>query len=103
TIRAPQFKGGGVAFPPTARSFEVKVNRKAMRTAFRSALGAHAQAGTLALLDASGFEAPSTKQAVGLIEAWGKPKPLVLVVANGEDNVAKSFRNLERVAVATPD
>src|SRR5215468_11201143 len=38
TIRAPQFKGGGVAFPPTPRSFELKVNRKAARAAMRSAL-----------------------------------------------------------------
>ena len=37
TIRAPQFTGGGVAFPPSMRSFEVKVNRKARRAALRGA------------------------------------------------------------------
>ncbi|MGH3021944.1 MAG: 50S ribosomal protein L4, partial [Gaiellaceae bacterium] len=37
TIRAPQFTGGGVAFPPTSRSYDVKVNRKVRRAALRSA------------------------------------------------------------------
>ena len=49
TIRAPQFAGGGVAFAPSPRSFELKVNRKALRSALRSALSDHAQAGTLGL------------------------------------------------------
>src|SRR5438874_4217797 len=64
TIRAPQFTGGGVAFPPSPRSFDVKVNKKALRAALRSALSDHAQAGTLGLVDASTFDAPSTKEAV---------------------------------------
>ena len=47
TIRAPQFTGGGVAFPPGMRSFDVKVNRKARRAALRGALSHHAANGTL--------------------------------------------------------
>src|SRR5437763_2073440 len=42
TIRAPQFTGGGVAFAPTMRSFDVKVNRKARKAALRIALRDHA-------------------------------------------------------------
>ena len=52
TIRAPQFTGGGVAFPPGMRSFDVKVNRKARRAALHGALSHHAANGTLAVLDA---------------------------------------------------
>ena len=63
TIRAPQFTGGGVAFPPTPRDFTVKVNKKALKAALRSALSDHAQAGTIALLDPTPFDAPSTKGA----------------------------------------
>jgi large subunit ribosomal protein L4 len=102
TIRAPHFTGGGVAFPPTMRSFEVKVNKKAARSAMRSALSAHAAADSIALLDAAGFDVPSTKRAVAFAEAWGKEFPLVVVVTKDEANVAKSFRNVERVAVTTP-
>jgi len=102
TIRAPQWRGGGVAFPPTMRDFSIKVNRKERRAAFRGALASHVREGTLAVLDASGFEAPSTKRAAALLEAWGKPAPLVLVVCDDEEAVAKSFRNLPRVAVTVP-
>ena len=102
TIRAPQFTGGGVAFPPMPRSFDVKVNKKAMKAALRSALSDHAQAGTLGLVDASTFEAPSTKGAVALLENWGKRTPTVIVVADGEESLAKSFRNLQRVLVTLP-
>ena len=67
TTRAPQWKGGGVAFPPNDRNFEVKINKKAQRAALRSALSDHAQAGTIGVLDPSSFDAPSTKGAVALL------------------------------------
>src|SRR5207253_6068037 len=64
TIRAPQFTGGGVAFPPVPRDFSVKANKKAMRAALRAALSDHAQAETPGLVAGHSFEKPSTKQAV---------------------------------------
>jgi large subunit ribosomal protein L4 len=99
TTRAPQFTGGGVAFPPTMRSFDLKVNRKVQRAALRAALAAHVQDETFALLDGSAFDGPSTKRAAELLAAWGKDAPLILVVGDDEDTVAKSFRNLANVAV----
>ena len=102
TIRAAQFTGGGVVFAPTMRSFDVKVNRKARRSALRSALSQHAGNGTLGLIDGSGFEAPSTKQAKGLVESWGKDAPLVLVATAEEETLIKSFRNLPRTLVTVP-
>jgi large subunit ribosomal protein L4 len=101
TTRAPHWTGGGVAFPPTTRDFAVKVNRKARRSALRGVLTQHASGGTFGLLDGSGFSEPSTRKAVELLHAWGKELPLV-VVTNDEENVAKSFRNLEKVVVLTP-
>ena len=102
TIRAPQFTGGGVAFPPTARSFDVKVNRKAYRSALRGALSAHASEDTLGIVDAAGFDAPSTKKAAGFLEAWGKEPPVLVVANEDETNLVKSFRNLDRVVVVPP-
>ena len=102
TTRAPQWTGGGMAFPPGMRSFEVKVNRKVRRAAFRSALSDHAQAGTLAVLDASSFDTPSTKQALALLDGWEKDRPTVVVASEDEDALVKSFRNLERVLVTIP-
>jgi large subunit ribosomal protein L4 len=102
TIRAAQFEGGGHAFAKTPRSFVQKVNRKVQRQALRSALAAHANAGTLALVDAAGFDAPSTKAAAAIVETWGARTPLVVVALVEELNFAKSFRNLDRVAVIAP-
>ena len=102
TIRAPQFAGGGVAFPPTPRDFSLKVNRKAARAALRAALSDHAQAGTLGLVAAGSFEAPSTREAAELLEAWGQQTPTLVVVGEDEETLIKSFRNLSGVLVTVP-
>lgn len=102
TIRAAQFTGGGVVFPPTPRDFSVKVNKKALRAALRAALSDHAQAGTLGLVSGESFEKPSTKQAVELLAKWGQQTPTLLVVAEDEEMLIKSFRNLEKVLVTVP-
>jgi large subunit ribosomal protein L4 len=102
TTRAPQWKGGGVAFPPNNRNFEVKINKKAQRAALRSALSDHAQAGTLGFLDAATFDAPSTKKAKELLGEWGKSLPLLVVVNEDEQSLFKSFRNLDKVLVTVP-
>ena len=102
TIRAPQFTGGGMAFPPGMRSFEVKVNREARRAALKGALSHHAANGTLTVLDASGFGAPSTRQAKELLAGWGQDTPVLVVAHEDEEAVVKSFRNLQRVLVTVP-
>ena len=94
TIRAPQFKGGGVVFGPTPRSHAVKVNRKAARKARAIGLSQHARAGSLAVFDASTFAAPRTKDALALIADWRKERPLVVCVSLGEADAALSFRNI---------
>ena len=101
TTRAPHWTGGGVAFAPGMRSFEVKVNRKARRSALRGVLSHHATNGTLAILDGSGFDAPSTKQAAELLSGFGE-RPTLVVVAEEEELLVKSFRNLEKVLVVAP-
>ncbi len=102
TSRAPHWTGGGVAFAPGMRSFEVKVNRKARRSALKGVLSHHAANGTLAILDGSGFDAPSTKKAAELLAGWGE-LPTLVVVHEDEELVVKSFRNLEKVLVVAPD
>ena len=102
TIRAVQFAGGGVAFPPTPRSFGGKVNRKARASALRSALSAHASRGSIGVLDADAFETPSTKAAAAVLDGWTEERPVLVVCTEDEVGLAKSFRNLARVAVTIP-
>jgi large subunit ribosomal protein L4 len=98
SIRAPHFAGGGVVFGPTPRSYTVKVNRKARRAALRCALSIHADRSSIFGIDASAFDAPSTKQAAELID--DRRGGSVLIVLTGEQVPAfKSFRNIPGVSV----
>jgi large subunit ribosomal protein L4 len=101
TTRGVQWRGGSVAFEPRTK-FEVKVNRKERKAALRAALSDHAQAGSLAIVDGSTFDEPSTREAVALLEAWGAERPLLVVATEEEEALVKSFRNLDRVAVTVP-
>ena len=99
SVRAPQWTGGGIAFGPSPRSYTFKVNRKERRAALRSALSLHAQRGSLAVLDASAFSEPKTRQARELLEGWGQERPTLVVLGAEESHAALSFRNLQGVAV----
>ena len=102
TIRPPQFAGGGHAFAKVPRTFVQKVNRKAAKAALRSAFASHASAKTIAVVSADQFDTPSTKAAKALLEGWGKQTPTVVIALQEEENIEKSFRNLDRVVVIAP-
>jgi len=99
-LSSPTRFGGGVAFGPKPRRYTVKVNRKARRRALRSALSVHASRESVALLDATAFESPSTKTAAEALEKWGAKRSTLVVLAPEEGGAAKSFRNIARVEVA---
>jgi len=102
-LSTPSRIGGGIAFGPKPRGFTVKVNRKARRRALRSALSLHAERGTLAVLDPSNFDRPSTKSAAEALSSFGEGRALVVLAREGEDNCVKSFRNIRGVSVLPAD
>jgi large subunit ribosomal protein L4 len=102
TTRAAQWTGGGLAFPPQPRSYDLKVNRKARKGALRSALSYHAGRGTVAVLEENAFPEPSTKTAAAFLSAWGHEPPLLVIAQPQEHGLAKSFRNLARTVVVEP-
>ena len=99
SLGVPNRFGGGVAFGPKPRRYTVKVNRKARRRAMRSALSVHAERGSIAVLNASDFETPSTKTAAQVLAKWGARSPLLVIVTAEEVGAMKSFRNLRRTQV----
>ncbi len=99
-LSSPTRYGGGTAFGPKPRHYTVKVNRKARRKALRSALSVHAERDSVALLDAAGFDTPSTKTAAEALDKWGARRSTLIVLAPDEGGAAKSFRNIPRVEVA---
>jgi large subunit ribosomal protein L4 len=100
SLGVPNRFGGGVAFGPKPRKYTVKVNRKARRRAMRSALSVHAERGSVAVLDPSAYETPSTKAAAQALEEWGAKRPTLVVLIGEEIGALKSFRNIDRVTVA---
>jgi large subunit ribosomal protein L4 len=91
--------GGGVTFGPKPRHYTVKVNRKARRRALRSALSVHAERGSVAILDATSFDTPSTKSAAEALTKWGARNPVLIIVTAEETGAMKSFRNIPRTTV----
>ena len=102
-LSTPNRKGGGVAFGPKPRAYTVKVNRKARRRALRAVLSVHAERGSIAALDPSKFDAPSTKTAAEAIAGFDGDGSVLLVLTDGEETAVKSFRNLRDVSVMHAD
>jgi large subunit ribosomal protein L4 len=99
--RSPIWTGGGVVFGPHPRSYGGKINRKVQLQAWRSALKAHVERGSLAVVDAA-WENPSTKAAADFLAKAPEglhARPLLVVVEALDSNLAKSFRNLRDVYV----
>jgi large subunit ribosomal protein L4 len=102
TSRSPIWTGGGTVFGPSPRSYVLKVNRKARKSALRSALSVHAERGTIHVVDVAGFDAPSTSKAADLLSAHRGGSVLV-VIGDGQVDTLKSFRNLARTNVLHVD
>jgi large subunit ribosomal protein L4 len=99
SIRAPHWVGGGVAFGPKPRSYKQRTPKKMIRQALLCALSDRASLGRVALVNEWPFDLPRTKQAVGILKAFGLTGR-VLVVVGPDDVVAeRSFGNLPRVQI----
>ena len=98
-LSVPHRRGGGAAFGPKPRSHTFKVNRKARRRALRSALSVHAARDSIAAIDASAYETPSTATAAAALEKWDSRRPTLVLCDAEETGVAKSFRNIPGVRV----
>ena len=97
SIRAPQWRGGGVALGPKPRSYRQRTPKKMIRGALASALSDRAADGRVVVVSSWGFTAPSTKAAKAALSALGVSGPTLVVLPPGEEIVRKSFRNLPEV------
>jgi large subunit ribosomal protein L4 len=101
SIRAAQWKGGGVAFGPTPRSYAFRVPNKVVKLAMRSVLSAKHADGQLYVIEGFDFDGPSTKKAAAALAALGIDRRVTVVVGNEDWDAIKSFRNLPKVRVIT--
>ena len=110
SIRAPHWRGGGVAHGPKPRDYRQRTPKKMIKLALRSALSDRAAENKVLVLDDWGITEPRTKDAIELLATLGLRNPgerdarVLLVLERDEDAVWKSFRNLgERVQIVIPD
>jgi len=101
STRAGQWKGGGVIFGPTPRSYAFKVPNKVVKLAMRSVLSAKRADGELYVIDTFGLDEPSTKKAAAVLAALGIDRRVTVVVDDEDMNAYLSLRNVERVRVIT--
>ncbi|OCS88001.1 50S ribosomal protein L4 [Caryophanon tenue] len=101
SIRSPQWRGGGIVFGPTPRSYAYKLPKKVRRLAIKSALSAKVLEQKLVVLDALTFEAPKTKAFVEVLKALSIEKKALFVTAELDENVVKSANNIQGVTVVS--
>jgi large subunit ribosomal protein L4 len=110
SIRAPQWRGGGIAHGPKPRDYKQRTPKKMVRLALVGALSDRASESRLMVIDDWGWQTPRTKDAIAALESLGirtpdTRDPRVLLVLDRTDEAAwKSFRNLgERVRIVLPE
>lgn len=101
TIRAPQWRGGGIVFGPTPRSYSYKMPKKMRRLALRSALSFKVQENGFTVVDAFGLEAPKTKEFTKVLSNLELSKKVLVVTESEDVNVELSARNIPGVQITT--
>jgi large subunit ribosomal protein L4 len=94
SIRAPQWKGGGVVFGPTPRSYAYKLPKKVRRLAIKSALSSKVIDNEIIVLDQLLLSQPKTKDFAAILQNLKVERRALVVAANYDDNVALSARNI---------
>lgn len=103
STRSPQWRGGGIVFGPTPRSYSKKQNRKERVLALKSALSYKVKDSSLVVLDNLNIETSKTKDMINILEAIKATKNILIVVNDLTDNVILSTRNIPNVVLLRND
>lgn len=99
SIRSPQWRGGGIVFGPTPRSYSYKLPKKVRRLAIKSVLSQKVLDDSLIVLDKLAFESPKTKEFKAVLNNLDVNAKTLVLVEDDNINAALSGRNLDRVKV----
>ncbi len=104
SIKSPIFRGGGRAFGPRPRDYSFKLNKKQKELARKSALTYKAKEKTISIVEDFSFEAPKTKEYLGMLDVMSlSDKKTLLVLPANNDNIFLSSRNIKKTKVITAD
>lgn len=102
SIRAPQWRGGGIAHGPEPRDYSQRTPRKMKRLALRSALSARAAEEAIKVIDSFDWSVPRTKDAATLLKALGIDGKALIVLNRMDETAGIAFRNLPQVVISEP-
>lgn len=97
SIRSPLWLGGGAVFGPKPKEYHASVPKKVRRLALCSTLSAKARNSEILVIDKFDLSEPATKKANEILKNIGAAKNITVVLAKGEEVVAKSVRNIPKV------
>ncbi|MBE5997337.1 MAG: 50S ribosomal protein L4 [Lachnospiraceae bacterium] len=102
SIRAAQWKGGGVIFPPEPRDYSFKMNQKEKRSALKSALTSKVQEGKIIVLDELALDEAKTKKMAEILANLNAGKSLI-VIEKTDMNIVRAARNIPNVKTTNAD
>ena len=103
SIRSPQWTHGGVVFAPKPRDYTIRLNKKLKKVAVKSALSAKVIEGSIIVLDEIALDAVKTKNMVEMLQSFKLGKKSLIVMAQNDQNVIKSARNIPGVTTMNAD
>ena len=103
SIRSPQWRGGGVVFGPTPRSYSYKLPKKVRRLAIKSVLSEKVAENNLVAVDALSFDAPKTKEFKQVLTSLSIDSKVLVVLETENEVAGLAARNLSNVTVTTSD
>ncbi len=99
SIRSPQWRGGGIVFGPTPRSYSYKLPKKVRRLAIKSVLSSKVIDNNIIVLEDLPLDAVKTKEFAGILKGLSVEKKALIVTADANETVALSARNIPGVTV----
>ncbi|PWF99980.1 50S ribosomal protein L4 [Levilactobacillus bambusae] len=102
SIRSPQWRGGGIVFGPTPRSYAYHLPKKVTRLAMKSVLSQTVADQNFVVVDGLKFDAPKTKEFAAVLAGLNVTTKTLVVLEDDNETAAKAARNLENVKVTTP-
>ena len=99
SIRSPQWRGGGIVFGPTPRSYAYKLPKKVRRLAIKSALSSKVNDNNLIVLEDLNLDAVKTKEMAAILKGLSIEKKALIVTTDANETVELSARNLPGVTV----
>ena len=97
SIRAPQWRHGGIALGPKPRDYRFDLNKKVRVLALKSALSAKVQGGEMIVLDSFGMEEYKTKEMIRILSALDAGKKVLIALPTVDKKVIKSANNIPGV------